>query len=48
VIDQRSSRGTSMQQSYGSSSSSTAREEDISQAFAKNIKKRLMNDLAYV
>jgi hypothetical protein len=48
VIDQRSSRGTSMQQSYGSSSSPNAREEDISQAFAKNIKKRLMNDLAYV
>lgn len=47
VIDQRSPRTNPMRQSYGASSG-VIREEDLSQAFTNNMKKRLMNDLAYV
>lgn len=51
VVDQRSPRvNTSRQNNYGSSGSSggNIREEDLAVAFMNNMKKRLMNDLAYV
>lgn len=47
VIDQRSPRRVSRGQ-MNRSSSGIMLEEDLSQAFTNNMKKRLMNDLAYV